>query len=180
MHGESSEAPGYVSGDLIFIIKEQNHKTFRRDGMHLYIEKEVPLVNALVGFKFVVTHLDDRKILVNTGPGDIIKPLDVREIRNEGMPVFGRPYEHGNLYVVFSVKFPTKLTSTQIDHLKTCIPGLLAAPQEEEYTELTLSEVDEESLKQDRYRDHGHGNACDESTDEEDGHVGGGVQCAQQ
>jgi len=178
MRGESSEAPGCVPGDLVFIVKEQQHKIFHRDGVHLFMEKEVPLSNALTGYQFIVTHLDGRKLLIKTAATDIIKPTDAREVRNEGMPVFSRPYEHGNLYVKFKVKFPAKLTPAQIGTLKTCLPDLVAPPTDTGDAEtVTLGEVDQDSLKQDRYKAH-HGNAYDES-DEEERH-GGGVQCAQQ
>jgi len=179
--GESHQAPGCITGDLIFVVKELPHKTFRRDGVHLFMEKEVPLVNALTGFQFVVTHLDNRKILIKTAPNEIIKPGDNREIRNEGMPVLSRPYEHGNLYVKFKVKFPTKLTVEQTTSLRTCLPDLMQTPPRGETTEgeATMMEVDEGSLNQDRYREHQRGNAYDES-DEEDGTRQGGVQCAQQ
>jgi len=182
MRGESNQAPGYAAGDLIFVVKEQPHKIFRRDGVHLFMEKEIPLANALTGFQFVITHLDNRNILVKTGPNDIIKPQDNREIRNEGMPVLSRPYEHGNLYIKFKVKFPSKLTPEQVTTLRTCLPELVPPPvrgQETTETEATLMEIDEEGLNQDRYRENARGNAYDES-DEEDGHRGGGVQCAQQ
>ena len=36
-------------------------------------------------------------------PGDIIKPSDWKCIQDEGMPVHGRPFEKGNLYVHFKV-----------------------------------------------------------------------------
>jgi len=179
LRGEAHEAPGMLPGDLIFVIKEQPHKIFQRDGVHLFMEKEVPLVNALTGFQFIVNHLDGRKILVKTLPGDIIKHMDAREIRNEGMPVFSRPYEHGNLYIKFKVKFPTKLSAPQIEKLRTCLPDLVPPPTEIDLETATMTDVDEDNLKQDRYKGHPSGNAYDES-DEEEGHGGGGVQCAQQ
>jgi len=179
LRSEAHEAPGMLPGDLIFVIKEQPHKIFQRDGVHLFMEKEVPLVNALTGFQFIVNHLDGRRILVKTLPGDIIKHMDAREIRNEGMPVFSRPYEHGNLYIKFKVKFPTKLNAHQIEKIRTCLPDLVPPPTEIDLETVTMTDVDEDNLKQDRYKGHPGGNAYDES-DEEEGHGGGGVQCAQQ
>jgi len=176
--GESHEVPGYVTGDLIFMVKELRNKTFQRDGIHLMMEQEIPLANALTGYQFIVTHLDGRKLFVKTGPMDIIKPMDKREIRNEGMPVMSRPYEHGNLYIKFNVKFPTKLDKTQLETLRACLPDFVPAPLlTADMETVTLAEFDEASSKQDSYK--GQGNAYDES-DEEEGHQGGGVQCAQQ
>jgi len=185
LRGESHQAPGYATGDLIFVVKELPHKIFKRDGVHLFMEKDIPLANALTGFQFTITHLDvePRKILVKSGPNEIIKPGDNREIRNEGMPVLSRPYEHGNLYVKFKVKFPTKLTPEQVASLRTCLPDLLPPPTPRDGPadfEVTLTEIDEESLNQERYRENARRNAYDESDEEEGGRGGGGVQCAQQ
>jgi len=110
---------------------------------------------------------------------DIVKPMDKREIRNEGMPVVSRPYEHGNLYIKFNVKFPTKLDKTQLETLRACLPDFVPAPiPTADMETVTLAEFDEAGSKQqDSYKT--QGNAYDES-DEEEGHRGGGVQCAQQ
>jgi len=177
--GESHQAPGYSTGDLIFVVKEKRNKTFQRDGNHLMMEQEIPLANALTGYQFLVTHLDGRRLLVKTPPMDIVKPMDKREIRNEGMPVVSRPYEHGNLYIKFNVKFPTKLDKTQLETLRACLPDFVPAPVPTADMEtVTLAEFDEAGSKhQDSYKS--QGNAYDES-DEEEGHRGGGVQCAQQ
>ncbi len=37
---------------------------------------------------------------------------------DEGMPVHGRPYEKGNLYIHFNVKFPDQLNQAQVAGLK--------------------------------------------------------------
>jgi DnaJ-class molecular chaperone len=46
--GVADEKPGYKAGDLNFIIMEQDHPEYRRDGDHLYKTMEIPLVDALV------------------------------------------------------------------------------------------------------------------------------------
>jgi len=40
LRGEASEAPGAVSGDVIFIIREEPHPIFKREGVHLFFEKK--------------------------------------------------------------------------------------------------------------------------------------------
>jgi len=177
--GEADELPGHQPGDVIFVVKEKEHQIFQRDGVHLFMEQEIPLVNALIGVQFTVTHLDGRKILVKTEPGDVIKPGDAREIRNEGMPVFTRSYEHGNLYIKFKVKFPTKLEAKQIAGLKTSLPNALPVPAKEEgMEEVVLSEVNPHNLNQEGYEQRS-GNAYD-SDEDNDRHGGTGVQCSQQ
>jgi len=178
-HGDADEAPGLEAGDLIFVIKEKKHDVFKRDGINLHIEKEIPLVNALTGFQFYITHLDGRKILVKTGPGDIIKPEDEREIRNEGMPIYSRPYEKGNLYVKFKVVFPEKLNQNQIGEIRKAVPGYSPPPAKNNDAEEAILQI------RDPYSA-GHGdyssksrNAYDSDSDGE-GQGTQGVQCSQQ
>jgi DnaJ family protein A protein 2 len=46
--------------------------------------------------------------------GEVVKPGAWKSITDEGMPVHGRPYEKGNLYIHFNVKFPDTLTQQQV------------------------------------------------------------------
>ena len=48
--GVSDEKPGMNSGDLNFVIVQAPHEHYHRDGDHLYVTMEVPLVDALVSF----------------------------------------------------------------------------------------------------------------------------------
>jgi len=71
----ADEHPDADTGDVNFILKQQEHEVFKRKGADLFIEKKISLVEALCGFEMEVTHLDGRKLLVKTEPGDIIKPM---------------------------------------------------------------------------------------------------------
>jgi len=71
----ADEHPDADTGDLIFVLKQQDHAVFKRKGADLFIEKEISLVEALCGFQMELEHLDDRKLLIKTAPGDIIKPM---------------------------------------------------------------------------------------------------------
>jgi len=171
---------GDVAGDLVFVIKEKKHDVFTREGViNLYIEKEIPLVNALTGFQFYITHLDGRKILVKTNPGDILKPDDEREIRNEGMPIYSRPYEKGNLIIKFKLIFPDKLNTNQIGEIRKALPGYCPPPQKNpEAEEAVLTVKDPYSAGQEGY----HSKSKNAYDSDSDGEAGGnpGVQCSQQ
>lgn len=58
-----------------FVIKQQEHKEFKRKGADLYIERKISLVEALCGFELSIEHLDGRKLLIKTSPGEIVKPM---------------------------------------------------------------------------------------------------------
>merc|ERR1719324_1706456 len=71
----ADEHPDADTGDVVFVLKQQEHALFKRRGADLFIEKDISLVEALCGFTMELTHLDDRKILIKTSPGDIVKPM---------------------------------------------------------------------------------------------------------
>lgn len=75
--GMADEHADADAGDVVFILKEQEHQVFKRRGADLYIERNIALVEALCGFSLEVEHLDGRKLLVKTAPGEIIKPRNV-------------------------------------------------------------------------------------------------------
>merc|ERR1719456_507298 len=63
------------TGDVHFVLKQQEHALFKRRGADLFIERKISLVEALCGFEIEITHLDGRKLLIKTAPGDIVKPM---------------------------------------------------------------------------------------------------------
>jgi hypothetical protein len=71
----ADEHPDADAGDVIFVLKQQEHKEFKRKGADLFIERDVALVEALCGFEIELNHLDDRKLLIKTSPGEIVKPM---------------------------------------------------------------------------------------------------------
>jgi len=116
--GESDQEPGLETGDVIFVVKEQEHPLFQRDGDDLVMKKDIDLIEALTGFSFKITHLDGREVIIQSKPGEIIKPEDVREVEELGMPCYARTYTYGSLFIQFHVKFPTSLSSDDQDRLK--------------------------------------------------------------
>ena len=46
--GVTDEKPGFEPGHLHFVLMEIPHPEFKRDGDNLYMNKEIPLVDALV------------------------------------------------------------------------------------------------------------------------------------
>lgn len=55
--------------------------------------------------------------------GDVIKPEMWKCVNDEGMPVHGRPYEKGNLYIRFAVKFPDALDAGTVKALRSLLPA---------------------------------------------------------
>jgi DnaJ family protein A protein 2 len=82
LHGEADEVPGAEPGDVIVQIIEKPHKTFKRKGADLFMEKEISLIEALTGLDLVITHLDGRKIRIKNKPGEVIKHDDLKTVEN--------------------------------------------------------------------------------------------------
>lgn len=68
-HGESDEHPDKEPGDVVIVVNEQPHKTFKRKGADLLMEKDISLLESLTGVDFVVKHLDGSMIRIKSAPG---------------------------------------------------------------------------------------------------------------
>ncbi|CAI5951340.1 unnamed protein product [Closterium sp. NIES-64] len=82
-------------GDLKLVIKTRPHKQFERRGDDLHMNLTISLVDALVGFKHSITHLDNH--LVEIGTSGVTRPGEVRKIKGEGMPIYDTT-KKGDLY----------------------------------------------------------------------------------
>jgi DnaJ family protein A protein 2 len=145
--GESDEAPGQEPGDIIFVLVEKKHETFKRNGNDLIMETSIPLIEALGGFTLTIKHLDDRVLVVKSEKGEIINPGETRVIPSEGMPIHKRPMENGNLYIKFNVDFPKpgSINPSQIQQLEKVLPPRRPAEKiPEEHDEVHLQRVSEQ------------------------------------
>ncbi len=109
-HGEADEYPGAEPGDVIIIVQEQPHKVFKRKGADLLIEKEITLLQALTGVDFTIKHLDGSTLRIKNNPGEVIKPDDIKTVRDKGLPFHKQAYKFGNLFVIFKVSFPATIS----------------------------------------------------------------------
>mmetsp|Transcript_96 Transcript_96/g.134 ORF Transcript_96/g.134 Transcript_96/m.134 type:complete len:377 (+) Transcript_96:280-1410(+) len=139
---EANESPNLVAGDVVVIFEEQEHKYFKREGVHLRMRKRITLIEALLGFQFVVRHLDDRILLVKSEPGVVYRPGDVKAIMEEGMPAHRDPFTTGNLYIEIEVEFPRKLTEDQAKMFARIFPVPRGVPAANGAQEAKLVSVD--------------------------------------
>jgi DnaJ family protein A protein 2 len=111
--GESDEFPEYEAGDVVVEIQVEKHKKFIRKGADLVFNANITLIEALTGFEFLIEHLDKRKVLVKSKPGEVTKPGELKTVKELGMPFFETPYKYGNLYINFEFIFPEKVDQKQ-------------------------------------------------------------------
>ncbi|GMG98397.1 hypothetical protein Nepgr_000237 [Nepenthes gracilis] len=141
--GEADEAPDTITGDIVFVLQQKDHSKFKRKGDDLFYEHTLSLTEALCGFRFILTHLDARQLLIKSNPGEVVKPDQFKAIDDEGMPIYQRPFMRGKLYVHFTVEFPDSLSPEQVKALEAVLPQKSSMHQ---LTDMELDECEETTL----------------------------------
>lgn len=116
-----NQEPNLLPGDLIFVIDEKPHSTFKRDGNDLLVHQKLSLIDALTGITLNLITLDGRNLTIIVS--DIVKPGHEIVVQGEGMPISKEPKKRGNLIVKFDVKFPSRLSSDQKADLRRVLRG---------------------------------------------------------
>ncbi|KAF0299797.1 DnaJ subfamily A member 1 [Amphibalanus amphitrite] len=182
--GEGDQEPGLEPGDIIIVLDEREHETFKRDGDDLIMKMEIELVEALCGFQKTITTLDKRSLLLTCIPGEVIKHGVIKCILNEGMPHYRNPFEKGRLIVQFLVNFPERLDPANVAQLEKAAAAqvgdascphwpFLPVPEDAEMVQLADLDPRQES----RRHHQAHGAVYDEDDMHGGRGPGGPVQC---
>ncbi|KAI8388388.1 uncharacterized protein BYT42DRAFT_559912 [Radiomyces spectabilis] len=180
MKGEGDQEPGVEPGDVVLVLNQKDHPVFKREGADLLCHVTISLTEALCGFdKIIVTHLDGRGIHVKHPAGQVIKPGMVKRIPNEGMPIFKRSDDKGDLFVQFDVEFPDNMFASvdKIKSLEAILPARKtdSKPTPEIVDECALIEGD-----MDNFGASGQSRQAYEEDNYSDDEGQGGINCAQQ
>jgi len=155
--------------NLVVIIKEQPHPTFKRQGNDLHMDIKLRLFQTLFGFTKMITHLDNRNLLIKYDK--MIKEMKTLiKVQNEGIG------PNGHLYIHISTSMPKleKLDEQENSILKKLlIKAHLAEYQKEQNIIKNL-----DKLHAPRLEELEEENMIDNQ--EQNGPEGQGVQCAQQ
>jgi len=180
--GESDEFPEVEPGDVVIELMQEKHKRFLRKGADLVYNLDIGLLEALTGFKLVVEHLDGRKILLSNKDGDIIKPGMLKTVKELGMPFYERNYANGNLYLNFTIVFPTSLDKGQMEMIGKVLVSQKPKQVEdlkEKYTVSDFVASEENTHHAGGKKEHRRGEDGEED-EEEGGHGGQQARCANQ
>jgi len=115
--GEGDQVPGQTTGNLVFVLQpseSDKQSIFGRKGSDLHINYDIPLIGALTGYQFIIKHLNDQDVYLQTH--GIIKPGDIMRAIGLGMPVKSQPESFGDLIIKFNIEFPEELSPEQ-EHL---------------------------------------------------------------
>lgn len=170
---EADEMPGTVPGDVVFVIQEKDHATFKRKGADLLMQTNISLTECLCGFTRTITHLDGRVLQVTVEAGEVTKPEQLKAINGEGMPHHGNPFTKGKMFLLFKVTFPPTLSLEAVTALKGVLPAAPAPTLSGEEEQCNMSNIDPSQFGAQGH--HSSMSATDE--DDEDGRGGQRVQC---
>lgn len=173
--GEGHHLPESSKGDIIVVLKEQSHESFKRNKDDLVLHQSISITQALCGFDLLIKHLDGRDLHVKSDPGTIMKNGDLKCIVGEGMPIYKNPFEKGNMFIEFTVEFPERMDPALLPALERCLPPRPAfvMPMGEHVEEVSMSEYDPNQKSGRR----GHSAAYNSDSEDEEGSGPQGVQC---
>jgi DnaJ-class molecular chaperone len=73
---------------------------------------KLTITEAMLGYKFALPYLDGTTHIIESAPGETVRPGDVVTVPGLGMPLMATPYKTGNLFIYFDVEFPDVLNLT--------------------------------------------------------------------
>jgi DnaJ-related protein SCJ1 len=122
---EADESPDHVAGDLHVYLMEQppaigesdEERTdgtfFRRKGKDLFWREVLSLREAWMGdWTRNITHLDGHVVRLSRKRGDVVQPMSIETVADEGMPSYGHDGEglhYGSLMVEYTVVLPDQM-----------------------------------------------------------------------
>jgi len=122
LQGKANEHPEADPGDLHVQITIRAHSVFtRRDQIHLDTTLEISLLESLTGFQRKIRHLSGEIVTVRRT--DISHHGQIIPFPGRGMPIQGSN-QKGDMFVHIQVKFPTFLTQTQSERVRSLLANV--------------------------------------------------------
>ncbi len=97
------------------LVCVQNKTSFQREGHNVIVQVDVPFNLAILGTQIEVPTLDRKTVKVKVKPGT--QHGSMLRLQGKGMKVVNHN-QHGDLYIVFNVTYPSKLTKKQKEMLE--------------------------------------------------------------
>lgn len=149
-----------------------------KEGADLFFEREISLVEALLGFTLTFKHLDDRIVVVKSPQRRVLNHEMILCVEREGMPRHRNPTARGDLYIKLAVVMPTPdqlAKPTVAEALRSILPPPLhSSPsaeilREAEEHESAVWDADKARAKAQAQQSHQHARreAYDEDEDDQ-------------
>jgi len=109
IQGEGESIPDGYNGDLIVRVRVEPHNLYRRDGVDLYCDARISMVDASLGTEINVKTLEEiQKLKIESGT----QPNSILKIKSQGLPS-QNSNRRGDLFVHIVVEIPKKLSKQQ-------------------------------------------------------------------
>ena len=109
IQGEGESIPDGDNGDLIVRVRVEPHKLYRRDGVDLYCDARISMVDATLGTEIDVKTLEKiEKLKIESGT----QPNSILKIKSQGLPS-QNSNRRGDLFVHVVIEIPKKLSKQQ-------------------------------------------------------------------
>lgn len=102
-------------GDIKIFIKIINNTELQREGLNLIYNKVISLKESLCGFSFDLPYLGGKMFKINNQGGTVIANGHKKVVPGLGLT---REEHKGNLVIQFTVTYPERLSSEQIEQLE--------------------------------------------------------------
>ena len=112
--GEPGERGG-ENGDLLVTVSVTPHAHFKRRDMNIYLEIPISFTKLALGGEIdipTMSGIEKHTIKAGTQTGTVVT------LKGKGFPSVRNPKVSGDLYATLNVQIPTKLSSTQEEHLR--------------------------------------------------------------
>lgn len=117
---EGDQRPNNIPADIVFIIKDKPHGTFKRDGSDIRYKAKLPLRDALCGCRLQVPSIEGGSM--NVELKDVIKPSYQKRLVGKGLPLPKEPGQRGDMILEFDIQFPDHLSESQKRRMREIIP----------------------------------------------------------
>jgi curved DNA-binding protein len=107
---------GAPAGDLYLRVHIAPHPRFERKGPDLYTRVQIPLTTAVLGGEVDVPTIAGKSLRLKVPPAT--QNGQVFRLKGHGMPVVGKPGQHGDLFATADVQLPRQLTPEQRAHFE--------------------------------------------------------------
>lgn len=105
---------GARSGDLYLRVHLTPDSRFERKGQDLHAKVRVPVTTAVLGGEAEVPNLGGKPLRLKIPQGT--QNGQVFRLKGHGMPIIGKPGEHGDLYATVEVELPRQISPEERAH----------------------------------------------------------------
>ena len=123
-----------MAGDLLVLIEEVEHNKFTREGVHLFYDLQISILDAVLGNKDIEVSTIDGKVKMTIEPG--CENGKILRLKNKGLPAFNSN-QRGDQFVCINIYIPKKLkkedkkTIEELDNLKFLKPDVSKVKKED-------------------------------------------------